>query len=186
MDVFMYIIYGIVAFLLLKHFITKLLKNYHSKWNTLLDNFNYSPKEFYEKLKVELKSHGIENIEIKEKYLREGGSFSDSRLYLRATWKDYQYDICGCKFGNGFFISWWLLYKDSFGKLFVSKIPIVGVWLAEKLFPVTYYSVDTASMFMSYAQASVLKVIDDITNDKGVRELSEAQKKPILNDIFKR
>ncbi len=41
-------------------------------------------------------------------------------------------------------------------------------------------------MFMSYAQTSVLKVIDDITNDKGVRALTEAERKPILNNIFVR
>lgn len=182
----MYFIYGIIIISFIKNLISKLLENYHSKWNTLIDNFNYSPKEFYAKLETELRSHGIENISIKEKYLREGNAFSDSRLYLRVKWKDFQYDICGCKFGNGFFISWWLLYKNSVGKILISKIPLIGPWLSNKLFPVTYYQVDTASMFMSYAQKSVLNVIDDITNNKGVRALTEAEKKPILHDVFKR
>lgn len=186
MTVIIIILWGIIIFLIIKYFITELLKNYHSNWNTLIDNFDYSPKEFYAKLKIELESHGVKNINIIEKFIKEGGVMSHSRIYLRATWKDYQYDICGCKFGNGFFISWWLFYKDSLGKIIVSKIPFVGRWIAEKLYPVTYYRIDTASMFMSYAQASVLKVIDDITNDKGVRALSEAERKPILNDIFKR
>ena len=39
-------------------------------------------------------------------------------------------------------------------------------------------------MFMSYAQSSVLKVIEDITNEKGVRALTEAERKPVLNNIF--
>jgi hypothetical protein len=46
--------------------------------------------------------------------------------------------------------------------------------------------VDTASMLMSYAQKSVLNVIEEITNNKGVRTLTEAERKPILNDIYKR
>lgn len=186
MTVLIIILWGIIIFLIIKYFITELLKNYHSNWNTLIDNFDYSPKEFYAKLKIELESHGVKNIHIVEKFIKEGGVMSHSRIYLRATWKDYQYDICGCKFGNSFFISWWLFYKDTIGKIIVSKIPFVGRWIAEKLYPVTYYRIDTASIFMSYAQASVLKVIDDITNDKGVRALSEAERKPILNDIFKR
>ena len=180
----MYAIYGIVAFLVLKFIFSKTLKNYHSRWNTLIDNFEYSPKEFYKQLATELKSHGVTKISIKETTHKEGGMMSHSRLYLRATWKDYQYDICSAKFGHGFFVSWWLLYKDSIGKILISKIPFVGGWLARKLYPVTYYRIDTASMFMSYAQSSVLKVIEDITNDKGVRALTEAERKPILNNIF--
>lgn len=177
-------IYGIVAFLFLKFIFSKTLKNYHSRWNTLIDSFEYSPKEFYKRLKTELESHGVTRISINETTHKEGGMMSHSRLYLRATWKDYQYDICGAKFGHGFFVSWWLLYKDSIGKILISKIPFVGGWLARKLYPVTYYRIDTASMFMSYAQSSVLKVIEDITNNKGVRALTEAEKKPVLNDIF--
>lgn len=180
----MYIIYVIIAFLILKFIFSKTLKNHHSNWNTLIDNFDFSSKEFYALLKTELESHGVTRISIKETIHKEGGMMSHSRLYLRATWKDYQYDICGAKFGNGFFISWWLLYKDSIGKILISKIPFIGSWIARKLYPVTYYRIDTASMFMSYAQSSVLKVIEDITNDKGIRALSEVERKPVLNNIF--
>jgi len=180
----MYLIYGLLAFLVLKFIFSRTLKSYHSRWNTLIDNFEYSPKEFYSRLKTELESHGVSNITIKEKYIKVGGVMSYSRIYLRATWKDYQYDICGAKFGHGFFVSWWLMYKDSIWKILISKIPFIGVWLAQKLYPVTYYRIDTASMFMSYAQSSVLKVVEDITNNKGVRVLTEAERKPILNDIF--
>lgn len=182
----MYAIYGIVAFLVLKFIFSKTLKNHHSRWSTLIDNFEYSPKEFYARLKTELESHGVTKISIKQTTHKEGGAMSHSRLYLSATWKDYQYDICGAKFGHGFFVSWWLFYKDSIGKILISKIPFVGGWLALKLYPVTFYRIDTASMFMSYAQSSVLKVIEDITNEKGVRALSEAEKKPVLNNIFVR
>ena len=112
--------------------------------------------------------------------------FSSKRRYIRVKWKEYQYDICAAPFGNGFFISWWLLYKNSIGKWLISKIPFVGGWLARILYPITYYKVDTASMFMTYAQSSVLKVLDDITNNKGVRALTESERKPVLNDIFKR
>jgi hypothetical protein len=182
----MYLLYGILAFLILKFIFSKTLKNHHSNWNTLIDNFDFSSKEFYSLLKTELESHGITRIKIREAHISEGGFASPSRIYLRATWKGYQYDICGAKFGHGFFVSWWLLYKDSFGKILISKIPFIGSWLAQKLYPVTYYRIDTASMFMSYAQSSVLKVIDDITNNKGVRALSEAERKPVLNNVFVR
>jgi len=176
----------LVAFLILKFIFSSTLKDYHSRWNTLIDDFNYSSEDFYNLLKEDLDSNGVEGITITFAFLKEGGAFSSSRTYLRISWKNYQYDICAAPFGNGFFISWWMLYKNSLGKIIISKIPFVGSWLASKLYPVTYYKIDTASMFMSYAQSSVLRVIDKITKEKGVRLLSENERKPILQDIFKR
>jgi len=182
----MYLLYGLIAFLILKSIFSASLKSYHSRWNTLIDNFNFSTKEFYKLLKEELENQGIKRIRMEQVSLKEGNALSSRRTYLRITWKDYQYDICGAPFGNGFFISWWLLYKNSVGQILISKIPFVGGWLARKLYPVTYYKIDTASMFMSYAQAAVLKVIDDITKSQGIRSLSEQERKPTLQDIFKR
>jgi hypothetical protein len=181
-----YAVYGLLTFLILKFLFGKNIKDYHSSWNTLIDNFQFSTQEFYTLLQLELQERGIKSIVAKKVALKEGNAFSSKRTYLRATWKEYQYDICAAPFGKGFFISWWLLYKSSIGQILISKIPFIGIWLARKLYPVTYYKIDTASMFMTYAQASVLKVIDDITKAKGVRKISETDRKPILNDIYKR
>ncbi|MFY0602760.1 MAG: hypothetical protein JXQ93_02340 [Flavobacteriaceae bacterium] len=176
----------IVIILILIWVLKKQKKDYHSNWNTLLDNFSYSTEEFYELLKKELGSHGIKTMEMTNKSLCEDGMCLTKRRYLRVSWKDYQYYICAAPFGNGFFISWHLIYNDPGIKVFISKIPFIGRWLAGKLFHVTFYKRDTASMFMTYTQQSVLKVIDDITKNKGVRALSEDQKRPILNDVLYR
>ncbi len=181
-----YFLYAIIIFYILRSIFRSSFKNYHSNWNTLINNFDFSTEAFYKHFKKELLSHGISGITAESVSLFEGSIFSARRRYIRITWKDYQYDICAAPFGDGFFISWWLLYKNSLGQLLVSIIPFVGGWLARKLYPITYYKIDTASMFMTFAQTAVLKVIDDITNEKGIRSLSESQRKPILNDIFKR
>ncbi len=191
--IFNYIIYygkniiflGIILFIISK-IVGKNIENYHSHWNTLIDNFNFSSEEFYKLLQTELQSQGINNINIEKVSLKEGNALSSKRIYLRVLWKNYQYDICGAPFGKGFFISWWLLTKQSQAELLIAKIPFIGLWLVRKLYPVTYYKIDTASMFMTYANASVQKVIKEITEEKGVRALSESEQKPILNDIFKR
>lgn len=181
-----YILYIIILFFILKSIFRITLNNYHSRWNTLIDSFNFSTQEFYKLLKEDLLSNGIKRVSIKQVSLSEGSVFSSRRTYLRVTWKDYQYDVCAAPFGKGFFISWWLIYQNSIGEIIISKIPFVGNWLVRKLYPVTYYKVDTASMFMSYAQASVLKVIDEITTNKGTRVLSQSERKPILSDVFRR
>ncbi len=182
----LYILYGLFVILLVRTLLRKSLKNYHSRWFTLISDFGYSSQEFYKQLIEELQSQGIENISTKYVFLKEGNAFSKKRTYLRVTWKDYDYDICAAPFGNGFFVSWWLLYKNSFWQLLLLRIPFLGNWLVKILFPVTYYKIDTASMFMSYAQSSVLKIVDSITKLEGVKSLSETKRKPILNDIFKR
>ena len=68
-----------------------------------------------------------------------------------------------------------LLEKHSF-----QRFHLLVDGLHKKLYPVTYYRIDTASMFMSYAQSSVLKIIDEITNNKGTRALTENERKPVL------
>ncbi|WP_299223126.1 hypothetical protein [uncultured Psychroserpens sp.] len=181
-----YILYGLISFVILKFIFTKTLKYYHSNWNTLIEDFNYSTEDFYQLFKKELLSQGVSGINANDVSLYEGSMFSQRRRYIRVKWKEYQYDICAAPFGKGFFVSWWLLYKNSVLQIIISKIPFIGGWLTRKLFPVTYYKIDTASMFMTYAQSSVLKVIDEITKDKGIRAISENDRKPILNDIFTR
>lgn len=176
----------LILLLILLAIFRRTVKEAHSNWNTLINGFNYSTKEFYELLSKELKSHDIKGIRTHNVFLPEGGIFSSNRLYLRVRWKEYQYDICAAPFGEGFFVSWWLLYKNSFGKMLVNRIPFIGRWLVSRFYRITYYKQDTGSMFMSYAQTSVLKVIDDITKEKGVRSLSEEERKPVMRDIFKR
>lgn len=160
-------------------------RDYHSHWNNLIDEFNYSTEDFYQKFKKELLSHGVSGISTSSVSLHEGNLFSSKRRYIRVSWKNYQYDICAAPFGEGFFISWWLLSKTPIFKILITRIPYVGEWIVRKIYPVTYYKIDTASMFMTYCQSSVLKVIDEITKDTGFR-LSDSDRKPTMKNVFKR
>jgi len=166
--------------------LSKAKKIYHSNWNTLIDDFNFSTQEFYNRLKIEFKGQGIDKIKIETTTHSEGGVLSSKREYLRLSWKEYQYDICSAPFGKGFFISWWLTMKQTNAEMLVSKIPFLGGWLSKKFYPITYYRMDTASMFMSYAHQAVMNVMDEITKDKGVRSLTEKERSPQIRDLFSR
>ena len=48
----------------------------------------------------------------------------------------------------------------------------------------TYFQIDTALMFRYLTHASVLEVVDALTEAKGLRALSELDRKPILKDLF--
>jgi hypothetical protein len=69
----------------------------------------------------------------------------------------------------------------SRGESTVLAMPLIG-GIYERIFaPATYYAVDTALMFQAAVHNAVLEVIDCVTKDKGVRALTEAERKPIMN-----
>lgn len=66
------------------------------------------------------------------------------------------------------------------GESTVLAIPLVG-WIYERLFaPTTFYSMDTAIMFQKAIHNAVLEVMDCMTAGKGVRALTEAERKPVM------
>lgn len=52
--------------------------------------------------------------------------------------------------------------------------------------PITYFEIDTASMFLSATHQAVLDVVDEVTKMKGLEPLSDAERKPVMRDFFKR
>lgn len=179
------IITSMVVLIILIWIFKKRTPDYHSKWNTLFDNFSYSTEDFYKQVSEELNERGIKNVQTSRKKFSEISTGFVKRIYLRITWKDYEYYVCAAPFGRGFFISWHLVFKDSPFQILIYKIPLVGVWLHRKLFTKTFYQLDSASMFMTYTHQSVLKVIENITKKEGIR-LNDEERKPILNNIFRR
>jgi hypothetical protein len=66
------------------------------------------------------------------------------------------------------------------GESTVLAMPLVGS-IYERIFaPATYYAVDTALMFQEAVHNAVLEVIDCVTANRGVRALSEAERKPVM------
>lgn len=174
----------LIIFLLIA-FLRKTQDELHSHWAQLLSGFKFSTREFYKLLKEEMQNHDIHDVSFEEVSLKTGSIFSSERLYLRVKWQDFRYDLCFAPFGDGCFVSWWLIYETSEIEVIISKIPFIGSWLRYAFYRPTYYKIDTASMFMTYSQKAVLSVIDVITKDTGIR-LSEFERKPILRDIFHR
>jgi len=57
----MYLLYAIGGFILIKSLISQVLKQYHSNWNALIEDFNFSTQEFYQLLREELKNQVLRN-----------------------------------------------------------------------------------------------------------------------------
>ena len=158
-----------------------------SHWNHMIPGTSESSQNFYSAIERSIAEHNLEHTKCERVNLSEGGLLSSKREYLQLRRKEHVFHICAAPFGNGFFISWWLGEMQS--GLFDSlvRIPFLGPVLG--LFrnvakPMTYYRVDTALMFQSVTHGAVLSALDDMTNAKGIRTLSESERKPIMRDFF--
>lgn len=83
----------------------------------------------------------------------------------------------------------YLIREQQFGEHIedaVLAIPVLG-WMYVKFFaPPTYYKTDAALMYQSVVHAAVLEVVDQLFSAKGVRALTELERKPIMRDFYAR
>lgn len=146
------------------------------RWSQLIDNLSASPQECYTELGKALEARAIPRLKVAYVEIPEGGIIlSATRLYMRVQRGTQFMDVCAAPFGRGFFFSWWLVRRPSLLLL----LPVIG-WIAVRLSPVTYYKLDTALMFQTAVHDALMEVIDGVTSAKGVRRLSEEERKPIM------
>ena len=157
-----------------------------SHWDHLIEGLHYSTQEFYADLNRAIVARKIPEATVCTVEIKEGGLLSAKRLYLRVGRKKLRFDICGAPFGNAFFFSWWLTELPSGCLAFLLSIPIVQSWTWFLARPLTYFKLDTAFMFQETVHTAVLEVIDQITEAKGMRALSDEERKPIMRDFFQR
>lgn len=156
-----------------------------SNWYHLLDGLQASTKDFYSSLDQAIKAREIPDARTSRVHFSEGGVLSAKREYFRVQRKGLIFDICAAPFGNAFFISWWLTTRRGCLSL-LEVIPIVGPLILRFIRPVTYWNLDTTHMFQEAVRIAVLEVVDGITSAKGVRALSELERKPTLGEFFKK
>jgi hypothetical protein len=65
----------------------------------------------------------------------------------------------------------------------ILTVPLIG-WFYERFFaPKTYYRIDTMLMFQSAVHSAMMEAIDEQTNLKGVRGLTEDERKPLFGKL---
>jgi len=183
-------IYWIIAFFLFLVIISlangqKKVTSIFSHWFYMIEGFKISSQDYYGILEAAIKDRQLPNTEISRIKFFEGGIHSAKREYLRVVRYDHVFDICAAPFGNCFFFSWWL--GDSVSPLYriIASIPLIGPILLKLFSPETYYAIDTMLMFQESVHSAVLEVLNTYLKSKGMRLLSEFERKPIMNKILK-
>ncbi len=157
-----------------------------SHWYILIEELQESTQQFYSSLEEAITRRELPNTDLSRIEYREGTLLSAKREYLRVRRHEHLFDICAAPFGNGFFISWWLGEAPGAFWRLVLLIPVVGAVLVRLLRPVTYYQMDIALMFQESVRKAVLEVIDGITEARGLRALSEDERKPMVGNVVGR
>lgn len=65
-------------------------------------------------------------------------------------------------------------------------IPLFGPMYEAWFRPATFYKIDTAFMFRESVRRAVMEVVDEMTEARGLRALSELERKPMLEALLKR
>ena len=156
-----------------------------AQWSALVEGLQWSPKEFYGSVEQALQRRQLPDISLSRVSYAEGGLFSAKREYLRVMRKDHIFDICGAPFGTGFFFSSWLGERPQGCLGLFMIIPVLNIFVG-MLRRETYYKVDTAMMFRESVQNAVFEVIDSLTTAKGIRPLSELERKPVMRNFLHR
>lgn len=68
----------------------------------------------------------------------------------------------------------------------ILDVPVIGALYDRMFRPTTYYKLDTALMFQQTVHLAVLEVIDELSRTKGLRALTELERKPIMRDFAKK
>lgn len=157
-----------------------------SHWHKLFEGFQESPRRIYTQLEEAVKQRELPNVKTSHITYHEKGVLSAKREYLRVRRREHIFDVCAAPFGTGFFVSWWLGQTPGLMVRILLRIPLLGPLLVRAFTPETYYSLDTALMFQDSVHAAVLDVIEQATEGKGLKALSESEKKPMMSDLFKR
>ena len=153
-------------------------------WSHHFPGLQLSSRALYQKIIDEVKERKPEGVSFEYAMYFESGIFSPRREFLCIEFKQFKMDVCCMSFGTGYYISWWLGEAEP-GLL--SRVPLLNTLLGKNPLYQSYYQLDTATLFQSGIHDAILKVIDDISTEKGIRLLTEFERTPLFeNAIFNR
>lgn len=155
-----------------------------SHWFYMFEGFQESPKAFYAAVEDAVKAKNIPGTQVSRVVWKEGGVFSANREYLRIRRQEYFFDVCGAPYGNDFFVSWWLGTPPLGCLAALAHLTMFGPLIRVFVRPMTYYRIDTATMFQTSTHHAILEVIDGMTAVHGLRALSESERTPIMKEFF--
>lgn len=158
--------------------------NILARWQTALENAACSPLEFYEQVENSLTECELPNLQFSQITRNEGGWFSPRRVYLRIRYQRLYFDVSAFVAGNSLIVGWWLHENaPGVGDLF-SEIPVLGFLMERTTRAATYYRVDYIEYFERTVHDSILRLVDDLSEQTGLALLPAEARIPVWEEIW--
>lgn len=77
-----------------------------------------------------------------------------------------------------------MVVQNNIDEGIVRSLPIVGTLYVWMFKPDSYYRIDSMEMFQKAVHNAVLEVIDSMTAEKGIRALSDADRRPVMREFY--
>lgn len=143
-----------------------------SRWQHFFDGMEFSTQEFYQKVETAVRNRNV-SVDFGRETFLQTHIFSAKREYLRVSKGEYIFYICAAPFGTGTFVSEWLCIKEE---QVIDRIPILNKLAGRDRSNKTFYQTDTEAMYRSAIHTALMSVIDEETNAKGIRGLTDIQR----------
>ena len=173
-----------LAILFLGYHLLKGTSEATDNWRHLFADMEYDPEDFYALVEEILNERQVPDVIITRRIFKQGGILSYQRVFLEVSRGDYIFHICAAPWGTGFFFSWWFREKLSDLDEILIKIPRIGPAIVQARQYKPYYKLDTDAMFRTSVEQSFMEAIDRLTEAKGIRGLTELERKPDLRNII--
>lgn len=158
--------------------------NILARWQTSLENVACSPLEFYELVESSLIESEFPNLQFSQITRKEGGWFSPQRIYLRIRCRRLFFDVSAFVTGNSLIVGWWL-HVDALGVAdLLAEIPGFDFLMQKTSRAATYYRVDFIEYYQRTVHASILRVVDELSEETGLDNLRDGARQPIWEEIW--
>ena len=128
-------------------------------WIAFLDDFTFSPQEFYESVEKELEARKIPGLEISREEFGEGGLLSDKRIYLSLFRERLALYACAAPFGRGYFFSCRAVYVPALVRLWhiIAALLFFGIVCEVLVKPLGLTFAIVAMVTLMFALAGVMR-----------------------------
>lgn len=159
-------------------------ENILARWQTILGNVACTPLGFYEMVENSLMGRELPNLQFSRVTRNEGGLFSPRRLYLRIRYQRLYFDVSAFVAGDSLIVGWWLHLNASGVMDLLAEIPIFSFLMEKTTRAATYYTVDYIEYFERTVHASVLRVVDELSEENGIAFLPDEARVPKREEIW--
>ncbi len=116
----------------------------------------------------------------------EGTNPFAKRKYFMIERKGVVSYVCAAPFGTDFFFSLWTLERITLTRWILTHIPVLGPILERTFWKMTFYKIDSFSMFNTMVHEAFKDVMNEVTDGRISREYSKEELRPVLKNVFDR